>query len=110
MGNRSLALRRLTASLSRNSPPEIGNLRDTRCIGVTQEAGEPPPARDFQFDFSSANQSFRIGNGKADSGIEQNVVIFEIADVTTEPAAIETKMGSERFRKTDFVIVAARRP
>ncbi len=78
-------------------------------IAVRDEPGKPAPLREFQFGFNALDAGEREGDREADAGVQQQVVISEIAGVAAIDCAVQPQVVKQALGETGLVEIAAGR-
>src|SRR6185369_1779092 len=71
-------------------------------------AREPAPARHVEFHLDAVNFGAAECDGKADAGVQENVVVGEVVHVAPEVVGVETQFAGETLRDARLVEVASR--
>ena len=77
-------------------------------VGVADETGEAVPVGDFDFGLGAVDVGFAEGDGEADGGAEDLIIVGVIVDVAAEVVDVEAKLAEETLCDADFVVVAVR--
>src|SRR5258706_10265309 len=90
-------------------PPGDGKLRGSGHIGIADVTGQRPPAWYLDLAFETVNVCAPETDGEADSGVQQNIVVREIADTPREPGSRQAHVAEQAFSKARFVLISSRR-
>jgi len=85
-----------------------GEPRVSDNIRVAEEAGEAVPVGDFDFSLGAVDDCFAEGDGKADGGAEDLVIVGVIVDVAAEVVGVEAELAEKTFGGAEFEIVSVR--
>lgn len=75
-------------------------------IRVTQEAGEALPLGQFELCFRAVNDRLPEGDGEADAGVIDLVVVGGVRHQTPKIVCIEPDHAAEDLGRSPFVVVA----
>src|ERR1019366_6002349 len=111
LGNGKLAGVRNTGSfVAKKQSASNRALAYSRLVGVAHKSGEKPPARAGDLNFLAMNLRGGESDWKADTGIEQRIVVRIIVKIAPEDVAVNPQLAPKRLRKSHFIVVGPRGP
>ena len=75
-------------------------------VGIADESAEAVPVGNFELAFGAVDVGLVEGDGEADGGAEELIVVGEIVDAAGVAVGVEADVAEEAFAEADFVVVA----
>ena len=83
-----------------------GQIRRAYDVGVADKSAEAVPVGNFEFSFDAVDVGLVEGDGEADGGAEELVVVGVVVDAAVETVNVEPELAEEAFGEADLVVVA----